>query len=375
MNWYNKALEDITKKVDFTSERIQDTLPHVSINGTFTDESSNPRWWTNGYWPGLLWMMYKETGLDKYKKYATSAEKKLDPVLNGFYGIDHDAGFQWHLSSVARFKILGDEDAKRNGMIAASHLAGRFNPSGNFLRAWNWGGPIEKDPHTGWAIIDSMMNLPLLYWATEQTNDPRYMNIAMKVADMVLENFIREDGSSHHIVCFDPKSGKREKALGGQGYSPESVWTRGNAWCIYGMALAYKYTKQKRYLVAAKNAAKFFIEYLAEDFVPVWDFKAPKETHYAKDSSAGAIAASGMLEISEYLEGNEKQYFYDAGSNILKALYKNNGSWEDYSEEALVLNGTVHFPANSNINVPIIYGDFFFTEGIRKLNGKKDILW
>lgn len=374
MNWYKTALNQTIEKLSNTTERTKDSLPHVSIDGVYSDESKNPSWWTNGFYAGLLWMLYKDTNNSKYKDLAIKVEHKLDPVLNGFYGVDHDAGFQWHLSSVARYKILNEEDARRKGFIAASHLAGRFNPNGNYLRAWNWHGDKTNDPLTGFSIIDSMMNIPLLYWATEETNDPRYKNTAMKVADMVLDTFIRDNGSVHHIMNFNPHTGEFIDAHGGQGYSPDSTWTRGNAWCIYGMALSYKYTKKKEYLNAFKKVAKHFIEELGTDTVPVWDFESPKNTHHIKDSSAGAIAACGMLEVANF-DDEESEFFRQHGERILRNLYENHTSFGNEQEEAVLLMGTVNCPAKKHINTPIIYGDFFFYEGIRKLNNKYDILW
>lgn len=372
--WYKTALEEIYNKLNKTSDIMRDQFPHVSIDGKYTYESKNPAWWTNGFWPGLLWMLYKDTKIEKYKEYAIGVEEKVDPVLRGFYGIDHDAGFQFHLTTVARYKILKEEESRTKGLIAASHLSGRFNPIGNYVRAWNWGGDKYNDPLTGFAIIDSMMNIPLLYWATEETNDPRFKNTAIKIADTVLKDFVGDKKYSHHIVEFNPWTGEKMKSHGGQGFDPQSMWSRGNAWCIYGMALSYKYTKDERYLECAKKVAKYFIENMKDSTVPVWDFKADEETLYAKDSSAGAIAASGMLEISHLSNDEESSFFYEQGEKILKNLYKHHCSLDD-SNEAILLDGTVHFPQGSHINVPIIYGDFFFVEAIRKLNGKYDILW
>lgn len=374
MNWYNKALDDIKIKVDKTSVRIKDSLPHVTIDGIYSDESFKPRWWTNGFWPGILWMMYKETNEEKYKEYAELCEVKLDAALHDYYAIDHDAGFLWHLSAVANYKQTGNEEAKRRGMIAASHLASRFNVNGNFIRAWDWIEPDTGEAHTGWAIIDCMMNLPLLFWASLQVNDPRFRSLAMKHADTVLREFIREDGSVNHVVSFDPYTGERIESIAGMADAPDSAWARGTAWAIYGMTLAYKYTDEKKYLDAAKKVAKFFISNLPEDYLPVWDFRATKETRHVKDSSAAACTACGLLEMSYLCEGDESKYYYNKAESILKSLYENYSSFSDNSE-GLIKMGTVNVPRNKFLNTSIIYGDFFFIEGILKLNNKKDILW
>lgn len=374
MKWYDQAFDAVCSKLEKTSSRIKDTMPHVAVDGQYDDASHNPSWWTNGFWPGLLWMMYDATGTEDYKTCAVACEEKLDVSLHGYYNIDHDAGFLWHLSAVANYKLTGSEASKQRGMIAASHLASRFNPSGDFIRAWNFANPETGEKHTGWAIIDCMMNLPMLYWASLELDDPRFKNIAKAHADMVLREFIREDGSVHHIVCFDPESGARLRAEGGQGYSPDSAWARGTAWCLYGMALSYKYTGEKRYLEASKKVADFYLSQHTVDCLPVWDFRAAKETLYAKDSSAAACAASGLLELAGMLGDEESDRYAKAGEMILQKLYENHGNWHN-DNEGLLNMGTVHYPAGKFINVPIIYGDFFFVEGVLKLKECGMSLW
>lgn len=367
--WYDKAWEQVVTKIDRVSERIEDTFPHVSIEGKYDSQRSG--WWTAGFWPGSLWSVYKQEKNEKLAKYAISCEEKLDYDLNNFLGIHHDVGFMWILSSVAHYKILKDEDARRRALIAASHLAGRFNIKGNFIRAWN--DNVLEDSQ-GVAIIDCMMNIPLLYWASEELNDPRFKHIAMAHTETVMKEFIRDDGSVHHIVCFDPNTGERVGALGGQGYSEDSAWARGAAWAIYGLAIGYGYTKERRYLEKAKQVAHFFLANLPEDKVPCWDFRAPKEQRDGKDTSAAACAASGLIELCKYLEDYEKDLYLNHAEQILKSLYENYGAWDE-DEEALIKMGTVNYMRNKFINTPIIYGDYFFIEAITKLRGEKEIFW
>lgn len=369
--WIDQAWDKVVEKVNRTSKRIGVTFPHLSINGTYNDDKK--AFWIKGFWSGLLWNIYKETKNESLKEIAVSIEEELDMVLNGFYGLHHDVGFVWSLTSVAQYKLLHNEDSKRRALIAASHLAGRFNIKGNFIRAWNdkQGGDMDN---RGWAIIDCSMNLPLLYWASETTGDPRFKHIAMAHADTVLKEFIREDGSVNHIVCFDPETGERIKALGGQGYSPDSAWSRGASWAIYGMALSYRYTGEKRYLEGAKKAAHFFIASLPEDYVPYWDLRAPIEEDMARDSTAASCAASGLIEISRLVDESEKKIYIDWAEKIIKSLYENYGAW-DTEEEALIIKGTCSYPAGAGINVPIIYGDYFFTEALSKLKGNTELFW
>ncbi|HZH60139.1 MAG TPA: glycosyl hydrolase, partial [Metabacillus sp.] len=191
----------------------------------------------------------------------------------------------------------------------------------------------------------------------------------------VLEHFIRKDGSVYHIVRFDPKTGERIEAIGGQGFAPESAWSRGASWAVYGLTLLYKHTKEEKYLQAAKNVSHFFIANLPEDYVPYWDFRLPENITKHRDSSAGAIAACGLLLLAEQVSSTEAGIYKHAGTKILKSLYENYGAWENEDEDGLILEGTSHYPEGKNIDVPLIYGDYYFVEGLASLKGNRDLFW
>ncbi|SDN25364.1 glycoside hydrolase family 88 protein [Bacillus sp. OK048] len=368
--WVNEAWQKVTEKVDRTSKRIGANFPHASENKQYV--LAEPYWWTAGFWPGLLWLLYRDQKNEELKQIAEECEEKLDAVQHEYYRLDHDMGFMWTLTSVARYKLLGEENSKRRALVAANLLMGRFNVNGNFLRAWNpW---TEGEDNSGVAIIDCMMNLPLLYWASEETGDPRFQSVAKKHADMVLNHFVRSDGAVHHIVRFDPESGERIEAMGGQGYGPDSAWSRGNAWAIYGLTLSYEYTGEAKYLEAAKRVAHFFISHLPEDYVPNWDFLLPEDVDTPRDSSAGAIAASGLLLLAEKVSAPESPIYHRAGEKILESLFRNYGDWEGV-EEGLILHGTSHFPEQKFLDNPLIYGDYYFVEGLARLKGYKELFW
>ncbi|MFE5317551.1 glycoside hydrolase family 88 protein [Paenibacillus sp. NPDC056579] len=369
--WVEEAWQQTVAKVNRTSRRIGAGFPHASVDGTYKLEPAY--WWTAGFWPGLLWLLYRDTKDEHFKAIAEQCESQLDQVIADYYKLDHDIGFMWTLTSVAQYKLLQSEDSKRRALLAANLLCGRFNVKGNFIRAWNpW---REGENNAGWAIIDCMMNLPLLYWATEVTGDPRYKHLAMEHADTVLKHFIRPDGSVYHIVRFDETTGERIEALGGQGYAPESGWSRGTAWAIYGMALSYHHTREVRYLHAAKQAAHFFISQLPEDHVPHWDFRIPPEVTPYRDSSAGACAACGLLLIADEVDALEADGYRNAGEAILHSLYTNYGAWDNEQEEGLILHGTSHYPEQKNMDVPLIYGDYYFVEGLSRLKGHTERFW
>jgi unsaturated chondroitin disaccharide hydrolase len=371
LHWVNEAWQQVTQKINRTSKTIGANFPHASENGKYL--LAEPHWWTAGFWPGLLWLVYQDTQDAALKQLAEDCEVKLDAVQNEYYRLDHDMGFMWTLTSVAQYKLLGNEDSKRRALLAANLLMGRFNVNGNFIRAWNpW---TEGEDNSGVAIIDCMMNLPLLYWASEETGDPRFKSVAKSHADTVLEYFIRNDGSVHHIVRFDPESGNKVEALGGQGYGPDSAWSRGTAWAIYGLTLCYHYTKEAKYLETAKRVAHFFISHLPEDLVPDWDFRLPADIDSPKDSSAGAIAASGLLLLANKVTAAEAPVYKRAGEKILESLYRNYGNWDGLEEEGLILHGTSHFPEGKYTDNPLIYGDYYFVEGLARLKGYKELFW
>lgn len=363
-SWIESAWTEITRKIDRTKDRLQDTFPHVSINGVYDDNALD--WWTNGFWPGILWLLYRENKKPVYRDLAVSCEKKLEAPLYEFELLHHDIGFMWIPTSVANYKITGNPLSLRHALTAASHLAGRFNLQGRFIRAWNGDNAI------GWAIIDCLMNLPILFWASETTADPRFRHIAIAHADTVMREFIQQDGSVHHIVSFNPETGERIEALGGQGYSATSAWSRGAAWAIYGFALAYKYTGKERYLQASKKIADFYLGQLPQDMVPPWDFRAPADQLWAKDTSAAACAASGLLEMARL--DADGQHYHDSAIKTLQSLYLNYGSWNE-DEEGLIKESTVSFPENRHVSVPVIYGDFFFIEAILKVKGQTNFFW
>lgn len=371
MDWVEEAWGKALRKTQHNSRRIGAGFPHASRKGVY--ELAEPAWWTAGFWPGLLWLLYNDSRDEHLKALAEQCEETLDGVLDGYTRLDHDLGFMWTLTSVASYKLQGKEASKIRALKAANYLAARFNLKGRYIRAWNpWS---EGENNAGEAIIDCCMNMALLFWASATAGDPRYRHIAEAHMDTVLEHFIRPDGSVYHIVRFDPETGERVEGLGGQGYAPESAWSRGTAWAIYGLTLAYHHTGKQAYLDAAKRVAHFFLAQLPEDHVPYWDFRAPQEVRHIRDSSAGACAASGLLLLSDKVGSLEAASYRGAAVCILESLYRNYGSWDNGNEEGLILHGTGHYPNGQNIDVPLIYGDFFYVEGLARLRGKGPFYW
>lgn len=274
----------------------------------------------------------------------------------------------WLPSAVADYRLTGDADARRRGLHAAQLLAGRFNPAG-YIRAWN----DFPDPDTdtrGWAIIDCLFNIPLLYWASEETKDPRFAKIAMTHADTVAANFIRADGSVRHIVQFDPETGAFVRDYGGQGYAQGSSWTRGQTWALYGFVMSYKHTGAVRYLAMAQKVAEYFIAHIpADGRIPV-DFCQPAEPAYYDDIAA-AVAACGLLELAQLVPGKKDEYLTPA-LKMLHAL-DDTADWDESRDGYLQYCSADYHGKEHNVN--FTYGDYYFYEALLKLTGDEIFLW
>ena len=378
--WLRNTLAKFEEKMSWLSEKSKDKIPALAVEGVHDDRSDLSKewnhddglyWWTNGFWGGMLWLMYAATGEKKYAEIASVSEQKLDACFEGFCGLHHDVGFMWMPTSVASWRLTGNPDSRRRALHAANLLMGRFNPAGNFIRAWN-DIPESEDDTRGWAIIDSLFNITLLYWAYGETKDPRFYHVAVKHADKLLEHFIRPDGSVRHIVEFDPVTGEYVRDYGGQGYAQGSSWTRGQTWALYGFTLSYVHTKDQKYLDAAKRVAHYFIANIPEDgFIQV-DFRQPKEPLYYDDTAA-AVASCGLIEIAKHLPEPEKEMYIRAAVKMLKALDEHHCDWSEENDCFLThCSSAYHSPKH---NHTLVYADCFFLEALMKLEGKEFLLW
>jgi unsaturated chondroitin disaccharide hydrolase len=351
-----------------TAARVKDGIAYRTTGGRYDDMSeSDLSWWTNGFYAGLLWLAWRETGEPELAAWARGSEERLEGAWAEYYGLHHDVGFMWQLSSVARYELLGPEapdaaSARLRGLRAADFLAGRFNPAGRFIRAWN-------EDKAGWAIIDCLMNLPLLYWAGAETGDPRYRHIAEAHSETVLRHFIRAEGSARHIVEFDPRTGAFLRAIGGQGYSEESAWTRGNAWALHGLALGARYTGRADFLATAELVAGYFLAHLPADKVPLADFKAPSAENVHRDASAGAIAASSLLLLAGLAPPERRGAYVEGARGILAGLEASCLAGAE--DEALLTHGCVayHDERPGMRDTSLIYADYFYLEALVRLNG------
>lgn len=374
--WLESLFQKMERKFFCECERMGEMIPYRTTEGRYKADYAKKDiyWWTNGFWSGIMWKMYWVTGKDQYLQSAEDVEKKLDKALHGFIGLHHDTGFMWLHSAVANYRLTGSEEARVRGLMAAHMLAGRYNPAGKFIRAWNPENVEDGEDCTGWIIVDSMMNIPLLYWASKELNDPRFYHIAKSHADTIKRTLVRDDGSCGHIACLNPDTGELERILAGQGYSETSSWARGQSWILYGFALSYRYTKDPTYLDTAKRTAHYFISNISlSNYVPLCDFRQPMKPEYL-DASAGLCAACGLLEIAEHVEACEKWIYHKHAEQIVKAIAETCCDWS-LDTDSIVRRCKVDYHNSKNEQTDLIYADYFLAESVLRLLEKDFLMW
>lgn len=336
-----------------TSKTIHSAKP----DGTYRDLPSS--WWCSGFFPGSLWYLYEKTKDVKWEKSArlwTAAVEK-EQYNKG----THDLGFMMFDSFGNELRLTKDPHAKKVLIQSAKSLASRFDSKVGLIKSWN----SFKGGFTYPVIIDNMMNLELLFWASRETGDQTFHDIAITHADNTIKNHFRSDYSSYHVICYD-ENGKVLVKKQHQGYQDESTWSRGHAWAIYGYVTMYRETKDKKYLDFAQKITDFYLNHpnLPADKIPYWDFSAPKIPNEERDASAGAITASALLELSTYSGAKGKRYYADAVKMLESlsspayraALGENNNFLIKHCVGAKGLN--------SEIDVPLVYADYYYLEGL-----------
>ena len=362
---YKIALEHALKKIEKNMVDLKGFFPFVTVNGKWEickEEDWNLNifsdgYWCNGFWIGMLWLAGKVTKNDKFKMKAYELCKLIEPRKNS--NRTHDLGFLFYPSFCVGYGITKDNYLKSVALTAADSLLSRFN--GNIGAIAISGDPKKR----GLTAIDTMMNLPLLWWAYEKTDDKKYYDVACKHAFTTMQHYVREDGSTYHIVEFDPVSGKVRKKVTWQGYNDKSCWSRGHAWAVYGFAIAYRYTKREEFLRTTEKLADYYIAKCPPDYVPYWDFNDPEIPNTVKDSSAAAITSSGMLYLSN-AEPDETiaEKYRGVAYKILEALSKNY--FADNSSQGILLHGCFDKPKNIAIDSGLIWGDYYYLDALSK---------
>ncbi|MEW5718057.1 MAG: glycoside hydrolase family 88 protein [Chloroflexota bacterium] len=325
--------------------------------------------WVGGHWTGLLWLAYAHTRDHAFERAARGWTARLAPRQHDT--TTHDLGFLFELSHVLGWKLTGDAAFKAPALQAARTLARRFNAKGNFLQAW---GALDGTPRErGRAIIDTLMNLDLLFWASKETSERMFADIAIAHARTVLQRHVRADWSTAHVTDFDPETGVFVKQDTAQGLSATSCWSRGQAWAVCGFAACYRETGDATFLDAARNLAKYCLRRLPPDRVPYWDYDSPLIPNDVRDSSAAAILAAGLLLLAK-LESDPRQ----ANCWRAEALAMLESLWGTCSsrgtnEPCILLHGTRSKPEGLQDH-GLIYGDYYFVEALTRLT-KPEIEW
>ncbi|GIP00386.1 glycosyl hydrolase [Paenibacillus lautus] len=373
MDW-NAVIERTLHTTKANIARFENRFPHVG-NGDGKYQLVNHTDWTEGFWSGILWLSYEYSKDLCYYEAAVRSVRSFQERLAKNQNLEHhDIGFLYSLSAQAQWIVERDEAAKNTALQAADALMRRWRPSLQFIQAW---GP-ENDPQNGGRIIiDCLMNLPLLCWATEQTGNAAYADAARIHADKSLKFLVRGDGSSYHTFYFDLESGDSVRGGTHQGYRDGSTWSRGQAWGIYGFALAYRYFQEPQYLDAAIRMARYYIDHLPDDHVAYWDFDVLPSALTPRDSSASAITACGMLEIADLLPSDDprRELFVNAVRRSMVSMV--NGYFTDGNpdEEGFLRHGSYFVRGGIAPDDFVIWGDYFFLEALIRLNNGRPGYW
>ncbi|SET79949.1 glycoside hydrolase family 88 protein [Lacrimispora sphenoides] len=371
------ALDHVVARIRNNSSKFYDSFPGASsVNQIYPATENND--WTNGFWTGQLWLAYEQTKEAAFKEAALYQVPGFRERLIKRIVVDHhDMGFLYTPSCVAAYKLTGDKLARETALMAADNLMGRFQDKGDFFQAWGTLG----DPKEYRLIIDCLLNMPLLFWASLETKDSKYRETALRHIRTSMNYVVREDSSTYHTYYFDPEAGNPVRGVTAQGYRDGSIWARGQAWGIYGSAIAYKYCPDPMYLESFRKITACFLEHLPKDLVPYWDFDFTDGSGEPRDSSSAAIAACGMLEMAKYLEPEEAKDLQQQAKRLIKALTKHCLYHTGENTNGILLHSTYakSSPYNtvkdSGVDECTLWGDYFYTEALVRIIGQWKVYW
>lgn len=366
----NSKIESTFEKASGQYLHMMSLLPKNEFPRSYEESSdefitSGSEWWCSGFYPGTLLYLYEQSGNETLYNEALRIMELL--AKEQYNTSTHDLGFMMFCSFGNANRISPKPEYKDILIQSAKSLSSRFNENVGAIRSW------DSKENDFLVIIDNMMNLELLFWATEETGDSTYYDIAVRHADTTIKNHFREDNSSYHVVNYDPNTGEVQRKHTAQGYSDESAWARGQAWGLYGFTLTYRATGDQKYLDQAVKIADFMVNNpnLPKDKVPYWDFNAPNIPDELRDFSAGAIMASALLELSEYVEGEKSEKYFQDAETIIHTLMTDEYIAESKTNGGFLLkHGVGHLPADSEVDVPLTYGDYYFVEAITRYKEK-----
>lgn len=360
----DRCVRQVRENLPLYTHRCQN---HTSVDGIYP-ACGNVQW-TCGFWPGEIWLAYEHTGESSFREAGlTLVDSFYDRIAQKVEVDHHDMGFLYSPSCVAAWLLTGSEKAREAAILAADQLLTRFQPRGEFLQAW---GPMGA-PENYRFIIDCLLNIPLLYWASRETGDPKYADIAGRHARTCLANSFRPDGSTYHTFFMKP-DGAPSHGETCQGYRNDSFWARGQAWGVYGSILSYRYTKDPAYLDTFRKALRFYLTRLPEDLVPYWDMIFTDGTDEPRDSSAAAIVACGLQEAVQWLPEGEGAQCEALARQMLGSLAQCYAVPEVVPGTGLLLHGIYSKRSPYNTCTPegvdecTGWGDYFYLEALTRL--------
>jgi unsaturated chondroitin disaccharide hydrolase len=323
--------------------------------------TSNSGWWCSGFYPGTLLLLYGQT---HDQELLAEAGRAMAGLAKEQYNTHtHDLGFMMYTSFGNQNRVAPNDKYKEILLNSAKSLSTRFNPKVGCIKSW------DAKPSDFLVIIDNMMNLELLFWATKATGDSSFYKIAVTHANTTIKNHFRADYSSYHVLNYNPETGAVQQKKTAQGYSDESAWSRGQVWGLYGFTVMYRETKDKKYLDQAEHIAHFILTNpnLPSDKIPYWDFNAPNIPNAPRDASAGAVMASALLELCRYADKNDAIEYFNTAQTILQNLsspaYRaapgTNGSF-------LLKHSVGSLPQKSEVDVALSYADYYFVEAMKR---------
>ena len=366
-----RAVNQVRLNLPKYTKRCQN---HSSVNGIYPACGNTQ--WTCGFWPGEVWLAYERTGEDAFRQAGeVLVESFHRRIVKHIRVAHHDMGFLYTPSCVAAFKLTGNPRAREAAILAAEQLISRFQPKGEFIQAWGRMGARMNYRF----IIDCLLNLPLLYWASRETGDGKYTDIANRHTATCLANSFRPDGSTFHTFYMN-KDGSPGYGRTCQGYRDDSFWARGQAWGIYGSILSYRHTGAPKALDAFHRALDFYLTRLPEDLVPCWDMLFQPDSGEPRDSSSAAITACGLLEAARVLPGEGGGY-EKLAREMMGSLARDYAVAEPAPGTGLILHGTYSKKSPYNTCFPegvdecTSWGDYFYMEALTRLAGDWDPYW
>ncbi|MBO0471511.1 glycoside hydrolase family 88 protein [Enterococcus sp. DIV0242_7C1] len=358
--WLNEQIDWCVSQIEKNMQRFGTQFPSAcATNGKYRIKANDD--WTNGFWTGMLWLAYEWTKKDKFLALAMENIQSFQKRLDDHFVLDHhDIGFLYSLSAGAGFKITGNDQCKQEVLQAAEVLLARFQEQGEFIQAWGQKG----DPKEYRLIIDSLINLPLLFEATEISGDTHYSEMAEKHYQTLMKTVIKADATTFHTYYFDPETGQPSHGATHQGHSDSSIWARGQSWAVLGIPLNESYLHSMPFPENYAQIVDVFLAHLPEDLIPYWDFDFTDQHPSDKDSSSLAIAACGLMEA-------EKLAAFPEAEMLAKGMVYQLG--EHYSakklpeNEGLLLHGVYAHAEGKGIDEPNLWGDYFYLEALIRL--------